>query len=126
MEKPSTYLQVALASLVFLISGYLIGIFLLTLTGLISFTEYPDFESFFGTIPLTFGFGFLALLLMWWRNALGYIGGMVAGILFLVMGIMGTADALTGLTSVGMAFFTVPAVIFSLILIVTSYLAWRE
>ncbi len=119
-------MQVALASLVFLISGYLIGIFLLTLSGLISLAEYPDFEAFFGTIPLTFGFGFLALFLMWRRNTLGYIGGIVTGILFLVMGIMGTADALAGLISVGMAFFTIPAVIFSLILIVTSYLAWRE
>jgi hypothetical protein len=120
-------LQIAIASLVFSLVGLTVGVFLLVQSGVYDFTQHPNFASGFGIVPLTIGFAFFALLLMRWRNTLGYISGIVAGILFLVNGIFSTADALTleGFPA-GMAILGIPMVIFSLILIATSYLAWRE
>ncbi len=127
METPSSYLQIAIASLVFSLVGLTAGVFLLVQSGVYDFTQHPNFAAGFDIVPLTIGFAFFALLLMWWRNTLGYISGIVAGILFLVNGIGSTTDALTleGFP-VGMAILGIPMVIFSLILIATSYLAWRE
>ncbi len=97
------------------------------ISGLIDMSQLPNAAAGFGIVPLTIGFGSFALLLLWWRNTLGYISGIVAGILFLVNGIFSTSDAFTvEMMPVGMAILGIPLVIFSLILIATSYLAWRE
>jgi hypothetical protein len=127
LETPSSYLQIAIASLVFSLVGLTAGVFLLMISGLIDMSQLPNAAAGFGIVPLTIGFGFFALLLLWWRNTLGYISGIVAGILFLVNGIFSTSDAFTvDVMPVGMAILGIPMVIFSLILIATSYLAWRE
>lgn len=127
MEKPGTYLQVAIASLAFNLVGLVAGVFLLVLSGVYDMSQHPNYAGGFGIVPLTIGFAFFALFLMWWRNTLGYISGIVAGILFLVNGIFSTNDAFTlAGFPVGMAILGIPMVIFSLILIATSFLAWRE
>jgi hypothetical protein len=126
MEKPSAYLQLAIASSAFLTLGLFLGIFYGPISGLVDISQVPLAESGFGIPLLTISFGLFALLLLWWRNALGYISGIVSGILFLINGVFATSDALAGNVPVGSAIIMIPLIIFGLILIATSYLAWRE
>lgn len=115
----------AIASLAFLLVGLTVGVFLLS--PFYDLAQHPNAASGFGIVPLTIGFAFFALLLMRWRSKVGYISGMVAGVLFLVNGIFSTNDALNlAGFPVGMAILSIPIVVFSLVLIATSAVAWRE
>ncbi|NIN66777.1 MAG: hypothetical protein GTO63_19225 [Anaerolineae bacterium] len=127
MEKPSVNLQVAIASVVFLMAGTFLGMVAGAVTGLIDFSQIAAAESGFGIPLVIIAFGFFALILLWWRTPLGYISGMVSGILFLVNSILASADAAAaGGAPVGLLYLTIPGIIFSLILIATSFFAWRE
>lgn len=127
MENPSINLQVAIASLVFLMAGLFLGMIGGAVTGLVDYSQIAAAESGFGIPLVILSFGFFALILLWWRQPLGYISGMVSGILFLVNSILATSDAAAGGGApVGLLYLTIPGIVFSLILIATSFLAWRE
>ncbi len=126
MERPSTNLLVAIASLVFLMSGLFLGFIGGAVTGMIDYSQVTAAESGFGIPLVIIAFGFFALLLLWYRHTLGYISGVVSGILFLLNSVLASSEALAGGVPVGLLYLTIPGIGFSLVLIATSYFAWRE
>lgn len=130
IENPSTNYQMALASLVALMALMALGIFAPPIIGVMDVTQGSASEWGFGLPLLAIGFGFFALLLMWWGHSLGPLSGIVSGILFLVNGIMSALDAASGGdfggAPVGFLWISIPMILFSLVLLATSYMAWRE
>lgn len=96
-------------------------------SGLVDYSQIAGAESGFGIPLVIIAFGTFALVLLWWRQPLGYISGLVSGILFLVNSILASTDAAAaGGAPLGLIYLTIPGIIFSLVLIATSFFAWRE
>ncbi len=125
MEEPSANHQVALASLAFLIVGFVFMIWAL-FSGIVDLADIPaGFTAV--TLPgLIVALAFFTLSLMWWRHWLGFVFGIVVGILAIINLSLASVDSATGNTPSAALILTIPGIVFALILIVTSYLSWRE
>ncbi len=120
MEAPSWKHQLAVAS------------FLAVLVQLVVRLIVPDYVEHSGPTTSYFIAGAVVVVaffqpFLWWRTTVGYI----AGVIFGIFAVATSAIALITLVAPGEipaegAYILYPALIFGLLLIMSSVLAWRE
>ncbi len=71
-------------------------------------------------------FAFIAVPLMWWRHSYGYVIGLVAGIVFLVLMGLNLAGMAAGDAGWEWLIIVIPGIFFALVFLGATYLAWRE
>lgn len=122
MEEPTRNMQLALASLVGLVIGTLVSLYLVG-SG-VTPTEIPLLAGPMNAVFVALAF--IAGALMWWRHSYGYIVGLVTGILFLVnMGFLLSYMAAGDIPSEWLV-LSIPGIFFGLVFLGSTYLAWRE
>ncbi len=122
MEKPSSYLQVALASLAFVAIGSVLVLYVLAnqlMVAVLPATAVP-------LISLVIALAFLSLPLLWWRNTAGYISAIVFAILAIVNMLFGVLDVIDENLAQEALIMIIPGIIMSVVLIGSTIAAWRE
>lgn len=125
MEKPSSYLQIALASLAFVIVTFVLMLWAI-FSGIIDLADIPAGFTAVALPGLIVALAFFTLTLLWWRHSLGFILGIIVGILAIVNFSLASVDSAAGTTPQAGLIITIPGIVFGLVLMATSYLAWRE
>lgn len=118
MEATSWNQQAALASLVAVIVGFVAGLLIVDFSAL-----NPAAGP---TVALTIVLGGFFLPFLYWRSTMGYVGAVIVGFLALMNQGFAIADVAAGNLPGEIYINIVPELIFALLLIGTSVLAWRE
>ena len=116
MEAPRWKHQLAVASFVAILAGFVVRLLI------------PDF---FSDLPPAAPFGVASfavysaffLPFLWWRTTIGYVGGVVLGVIGLVQVLLIGAMVASAVETY---IIIIPQVVFALLLIGASVLAWRE
>ncbi len=67
-----------------------------------------------------------AACLLWLRHRYGYIAALIAAVVFLVASAGGLAGIATGDATVEWLILIIPGIVFALIVLGSTYAAWRE
>ncbi len=122
MEKPSSYLQVALASLVFVAIGFVLTLYALAnqlVVAVLPATAVPF-------IVVIIAVAFFALPTLWWRNTAGYISAIVFAILAIVNMFLAILDVIDENVAQEALIAIIPGIIMSVVVIGSTIAAWRE
>ncbi len=122
MEKPSSYLQVALASLAFVAIGTVLSLY--ALANQLIEAVLPDMAVPF--LILVIAVAFFALPTLWWRNTAGYISAIVFAVLAIVNMLLATLDVIDENVAQEALLVIIPGIIMSVVLIGSTIAAWRE
>ena len=119
MEAPSWKQQLAVASLVAIFAGFVVR---LLIPGYFTAAGLPAAAPFGVASFAVYAAFFLPFL--WWRSPIGYIGAVIVGIIALV-GQLAQAGPLVE-AAVESYIVIIPHIVFALLLIGASVLAWRD
>ncbi len=84
----------------------------------------PDPSSAYWSSPFI-TFGVVLFLLVWAEQKVGFLGALIYGIVSFITGIVGVADIVANLESQSLS-IVVPGIILSLVLVWSSWVAWKE
>ena len=119
LEAPSWKHQLALASFLGLLASFVVRLLIPVYLEAIG----PTLQFFIalGVVVMSFFLPFL-----WWRTTNGYINAVIAGIIGVATSVGGLIRVPAGELPVESYLILIPALLFSLLLIGSSVLAWRE
>ncbi len=122
MEKPSSYLQVALGSLAFVAIGTVLTLY--AIANQLIVAVLPDMAVPF--LILVIAIAFFALPTLWWRNTAGYISAIVFAVLAIVNTLLAIVDVIDENVAQEALIIIIPGLIMSVVLIGSTIAAWRE
>ncbi len=122
MELPSPNTQLAVVSLATLFVGTAVAVYVYG-SGLTT-AVVPEMAG--PLSALLMALAIFAAGLLWLRHRYGYIAAMITGIVFIVDMAGGLAQIAAGDAAADWLILIVPAIFFALIVLGSSYAAWRE
>lgn len=121
MEAPSWKQQLALASYLAVLAGFVARMLV---------PEYIGNPGFSPAIPYNLAAGIAVgaffLPFFWWRTTIGYVAGIILGIATVVTWTGAIASVVDETLPLESYIMIIPGIVFALLLIGSSVLAWRE